>query len=47
MVSDPNIAFDKCPHAGLYKDDFIGEWHCDDCGKSWPVGVVPHGVEDA
>ncbi len=26
-----------CEHCGLYKDDFLGEWHCDDCGQTWPT----------
>ena len=21
-----------CPHINAYQDDFLHEWHCDDCG---------------
>lgn len=24
-----------CTHKNIYKDDFLGEWHCDDCGASF------------
>jgi hypothetical protein len=25
-----------CPHANTYRDDFLGELHCDDCGEVLP-----------
>jgi ribosomal protein L37AE/L43A len=25
---------DDCSHKNAYKDDFLGEWHCDDCGAT-------------
>lgn len=22
----------NCEHVNTYRDDLVGEWHCDDCG---------------
>jgi hypothetical protein len=35
-----------CPHVNIYKDDFIGDYHCDDCGACWPAAERPDKVDE-
>lgn len=28
------MAESDCQHINAFKDDFLGEWHCDDCGAA-------------